>query len=290
VPSLATSRRLGRAEVLRLLDDAGVVPSKALGQHFVVDPNTVERVVRLAGVGPGEHVLEVGPGLGSLTLALAGTGAAVTAVEIDERLVALARRVLPDSVRLVHADALAIDWGPLVADAGAAGCSLVANLPYGVATPLVLGLLERTPAVRRMLVMVQREVAERLAAPPGGRGCGAPSVRVAYFARARVVGRVGPDVFFPRPRVESALLEVERRAAPAVDPALASYEEIAALVRAGFAGRRKMLRRSLAGIVAPEAFGAAGVDPTARAEELDVAAWGKLAACARSATSSPTPS
>jgi len=267
--------------VRSLLEEHDVRPTSALGQNFVVDPNTVERIARLAAVGPEDRVLEIGAGLGSLTLALAATGAAVTAVEVDPRLVAALASVVPDGVRVVEADALRADWAELLAPPGS-GWVLVANLPYNVAATLVVDLLEHVPAVRRMLVMVQREVGERLAATPGGREYGAVSVRVAYFATARLVGRVSPEVFHPRPKVESALVAIERRPEPAVPEATAGYGELLALVRAGFAGRRKMLRRSLAGLVHGRAFELAGIAPTARAEELAVEQWGMLAACERS--------
>lgn len=280
---------LGRSEVVGLLEAHGLHPSRALGQNFVVDPNTVRRIARLAGVGAGDRVVEIGAGLGSLTLALAATGAAVTAVEVDAHLVPVLRSVVePAGVRVVEADALRLDWGELLG--AGAGWVLVANLPYNIATPLVVRLLEEVPAIGRMLVMVQREVGERLAAAAGEEAYGAVSVKVAYFATAAVVGRVPPDVFLPRPRVESALVEIVRRAAPAVAPAEASYGEVAALVRAGFATRRKMLRRALAGLVTPEVFAAAGVPPDTRAEMLDVQAWGTLARCRRSSGSSPAPS
>jgi 16S rRNA (adenine1518-N6/adenine1519-N6)-dimethyltransferase len=158
---------------------------------------------------------------------------------------------------------------------------LVANLPYNIATPLVADLLAQVGAIGRMLVMVQREVGERLAAAPGSRTYGAVSVRVAYFAEARVVARVAADVFLPRPNVESVLIEIVRRPLPAVPAEVASFEEIDRLVRAGFSGRRKMLRRSLAGLVSEAAFAAAGVESTRRPEELGVETWGKLAACQR---------
>lgn len=260
-------------------------PTSSLGQNFVADPNTVERIARLAGVGPGDHVIEVGPGLGSLTLALAATGAAVTALEIDERLVTALRTIVPPSVQVVSGDALRADWASLLA--GAPEWVLVANLPYNVAATIVVDVLEHVPAVRRLLVMVQREVGERLAAGPGGREYGAVSVRVSYFATARVAGRVSAEVFVPRPNVESVLVAIERRREPAVDPSLAGYAEIVALVRAGFSGRRKMLRRSLAGLVPEEAFEQAGIEPTARAEELGVGEWGMLAACRRDVEARP---
>ena len=167
---------------------------------------------------------------------------------------------------------------------------LVANLPYNVATPLVLDLLREVPCIVRMLVMVQREAGERLVAVPGAKSFGAVSVRVGYFATAALVGRVPPGVFLPRPNVESVLVELQRRESPAVDPAVASYAEIDLLVRAGFGGRAKMLRRSLEGLVDEAIFAAAGVDGRARAEELGIEEWGKLVACRRSITFGHPPS
>ncbi len=276
---------LTRHQLKELLDEHGLRPSRALGQNFVVDANTLRRIARLSGVGPGDPVVEIGAGLGALTLALAETGASVTAVEIDRRLVPLLRsQVEPSGVRVVEADALTLDWRELldVVPPGANGSSwvLVANLPYNVAVPVVLRALDEAPGVQSMLVMVQREVGERLAAGPGSKAYGAVSVKVAYHATARVVGRVPASVFVPRPAVESALVRVERRPAVAVDPAVVPAERLFELVRAGFAHRRKMLRQSLAGVVPPEAFTAAGIDPEARAENLGVEDWGRLAACA----------
>lgn len=273
----------GRAEVAALLAAHGISPSRALGQNFVVDPNFVERVARLAAVGAGDRVVEVGAGLGSLTIALAATGAEVLAVEIDRYLEPVLRELVePLGVTVVRADAMSCDWAELLGT-GREGRPwvLVANLPYNIATPLVAELLAGVPAIGRMLVMVQREVGERLVAAPGSRSYGAASVRVAYFAEARVMARVPADVFLPRPNVESLLVEIVRRPAPRVPLAVASFEEIDRLVRAGFSGRRKMLRRSLAGLVSEEAFAAAGVEPTRRPEELGVEAWGKLAECKR---------
>ncbi len=287
LPSARPARRLGRTEIRQLLDEHGVRPTSSLGQNFVTDPNTVERIARLAGIGPGDHVLEIGPGLGSLTLARADTGAEVTALEIDDRLVAALAGIVPASVRVVAGDALRVDWSQLLAEPPGAAWALVANLPYSVATTLVIDVLERVPAIGRMLVMVQREVAERLAASPGGRGYGAVSVRVSYFASARLLGKVSAEVFHPRPKVESALVAVDRRAGPAVAAEVAGYAEIVSLVRAGFAGRRKMLRRSLAGIVDEASFACAGIAPTARAEELGVGEWGMLASCQRRIESAP---
>ncbi len=271
----------GRGEVARLLRQHGLHPSKALSQHFVTDPNTLERLARLARVGPGDHVVEIGAGFGSLTVALAATGAAVTAIEVDRGIIPVLREMVePIGVTVVEADAMSCDWAGLLA--AAPRWVLVANLPYNVATPLVLDLLGDVPAIGRMLVMVQREAGERLVAVPKAKNFGAVSVRVAYFATAVLVGRVSPEVFLPRPNVESVLVEIVRRESPAVDPAVVSYAEIDLLVRAGFGGRRKMLRRSLEGLVDEATFAAAGIDGRCRAEELGIEEWGKLVVCRRS--------
>ncbi len=264
---------LTRRDVIDLLDRHDVRPSRALGQNFVVDPNTVRRIVRLAELEPAMPVLEIGPGLGSLTLALTDEGHTVTAVELDRHLLpALAEVTADRPVTVVHADALRVDWDATLASSPR--WALVANLPYNVGTSLVLDLLERVPQVDPMLVMVQSEVGERLAAAPGTEAYGIPSVKLAYRASARVVGRVPPTVFLPRPRVESALVRITRRPVPAVgaDPVV-----LFALIDRAFGQRRKMLRRSLADVVSPAAFEAAGIDPADRPERLGIEAWGRLA-------------
>jgi 16S rRNA (adenine1518-N6/adenine1519-N6)-dimethyltransferase len=267
------------ADIAQLLSAHGIHPSRALGQNFVADPNTVRRIARLSGAGAGTNVLEIGAGLGSLTLALAETGARVVAVETDRHVLPALRSVVEASgVEVVEGDALRMDLPGLLTQRAPGPWSLVANLPYNVATPLVLRILTEVPQVTDQLVMVQREVGERMAAGAGDDAYGSVSVRIAYFAKAQVVGRVPASVFVPRPRVESVLVRLQRLPVPAVDPQLVSYERLAQVVRAGFAQRRKMLRRSLAGVVDPEAFARAGVRPDARAEELDVVAWGRLAA------------
>jgi 16S rRNA (adenine1518-N6/adenine1519-N6)-dimethyltransferase len=266
---------LSPRQVRDLLAEHGLSPSRALGQNFVADPNTVRRIARLAGVGPGDRVVEIGPGLGSLTLALVETGASVTAVELDRHLIPALRSVVePHGVRVVQGDAMSLDWDALLGPAAEPPWVLVANLPYNVATPLVLDLLAGVPAIGRMLVMVQREVGERLAARPGEKAYGIPSVKVAYRADAEVVGRVPPTVFIPPPRVESALVRITRLPAPPVD---ADPDVLFRLVDAGFGQRRKMLRRSLAGLVDAAAFERAGIRPEARAEELGLPDWASLA-------------
>lgn len=275
---------LSRPEVVSLLNTHGIRPSRALGQNFVADANTVRRIARLAEVGPGDRVVEIGAGLGSLTLALAETGAAVTAVEKDRRLVGVLGEVLgrhaPQAgVRVVEADAMELDWRALLGPEP--GWALVANLPYNVATPLVADLLDSVPEIGRMVFMVQAEVAHRLVAGVGDDAYGAVSVKVAYWSIARLLGPVPATVFVPRPNVGSALVGLHRRPRPAVDPEVVPAAQLFALVRAGFAQRRKMLRRSLAHLgVPPEAFAAAGVGPEARAEQLSVEDWGRLASAA----------
>jgi 16S rRNA (adenine1518-N6/adenine1519-N6)-dimethyltransferase len=268
---------LTRRQVRDLLDENGLSPSRALGQNFVADPNTVRRIVRLAGVGPGDRVVEVGAGLGSLTMALAETGAEVTAVEVDRHLLPVLRSVVePLGVRVVEGDAMTLDWDRVLGGdvAGEDRWALVANLPYNIATPLVLDLLVRVPAIDRMLVMVQREVGERLAAEPGSKAYGIPSVKVAYWAEAELVGRVPPTVFVPQPRVESTLVRLRRLPKPPVD---SDPERLFRLVEVAFRQRRKMLRRSLASLVDPAAFERAGVRSDARPEQLSLDDWDRLA-------------
>ena len=261
-----------RTQLNALLTAHDLGPSRALGQNFVVDPNTVRRIARLAAVGPDAPVVEIGAGLGSLTLALAETGAPVTAVEIDRHLLPVLTEVVEGlDVTVVAGDAMTLDWDALLA--GHPSWTLVANLPYNVATPLVLDLLAGVPAITRMLVMVQMEAGERLVAEPGSAAYGIPSVKVALRARARLVGKIGPDVFVPRPRVDSALVEIVRRAEPATD---ADPAQLVALMERAFNQRRKMLRRSLADRVTPEQFEAAGIDPQDRPERLSVQDWGRL--------------
>jgi 16S rRNA (adenine1518-N6/adenine1519-N6)-dimethyltransferase len=277
------------ATVRALLTENGIRPKKSLGQHFLADPNTARRVATLADVQLGDQVLEIGPGLGSLTLALLERGARVRAVELDASLARVLESVLDaavgqesDSVDVRVGDAFTIDLSELLA--GSLHWSCVSNLPYNVAVPVVVRLLEKAPAVTRIVVMVQREVGERLAARPGGREYGAVSVKVAYYAEASLLGSVPPTVFVPRPKVESMLVRLHRRESPPVS--VPSEPEFFALVRSGFAQRRKMLRsalRPLLGEHATELFECAGVSPTARAESLGLEEWAALARCAAAA-------
>lgn len=275
---------LGAAAVRALLDRHGIEPSRALGQNFVVDPNTIERIVRSAGIEAGDQVVEVGPGVGSLTTGLLAAGASVVAIEFDQHLIpALLDAVTADhgddaALEVVHADATTIDWTALFATYGPGPHKLVANLPYNVAAPVVLRALDEAPEVSEVLVMVQKEVAERLAAGPGSGAYGIPSVKVAYWGTGTVVGRVPAQVFHPVPKVESALVRIVRAESPATP---ADPDTMFRLVRQAFGQRRKMLRRSLAGSVSAQQFDDAGVDPTARPQDLDVMAWGRLAIAAK---------
>ena len=266
---------LSRADASRQLEGAGLRAKRALGQNFVVDANTVRKIARLANVDNHRHVLEIGAGLGSLTLALAETGALVTAVEVDDQLLPLLRENVDpiENITVVHADAMKLNWSTLLE--GGDDWALVANLPYNVATPLVADVLDFVPQVQRMLVMVQKEVGERFCASPSTEAYGALSVKVAFHATARIAGIVPPTVFLPRPNVDSALVEIVRHKEP-IDAQI-NQKELFSLVRMGFAKRRKMLRGSLAGRVSPEQFEKAEIAPTARAEELSVYDWMRLA-------------
>ena len=263
--------------VRSLLAGHGLRPSRALGQHFLADPNTARRIVRLAGIEPGDRVLEIGPGLGSLTLALADAGARVLALELDRHLAPVLEETVAacGAVRVEVGDALEVDFDALLDDGP---WHSVSNLPYNVAAPVVARLLEDFPRVEHLMVMVQREVGERLAAGPGDAAYGALSVKVAFHADAQLVGTVPPTVFVPPPKVGSVLVRIARRAAPAVD--VPSVDRLFALVRAGFAHRRKMLRRALQPVLGDRTttmLTAAGIDPAARAETLSLTDWAALA-------------
>jgi 16S rRNA (adenine1518-N6/adenine1519-N6)-dimethyltransferase len=266
------------ASIQALLDKHGVRPGRALGQNFLADPNTARRIVRLAGVEAGARVIEVGPGLGSLTLAIADAGASeIVALELDRHLVPVLREVLDGrAVRIEEGDALSIDWRALLGEQP--GWSMVSNLPYNVAMPLVVGVLENAPMVERLFVMVQREVGERMAAAPGTDAYGAVSVKIAYYARAELAGLVPSTVFMPKPAVDSALVRLVRRSEPPV--VVPDVERLFVLVRAGFATRRKMLRRALTTELGSRTIAvleAAGIDPSVRAETLGLAEWASIA-------------
>ncbi|WP_349261973.1 16S rRNA (adenine(1518)-N(6)/adenine(1519)-N(6))-dimethyltransferase RsmA [Actinocrinis sp.] len=274
---------LGSAEVGALAERLGVRPTKQLGQNFVIDPNTIRRIVRAAEVRPDDVVVEVGPGLGSLTLGLLGAARRVVAVELDLVLAAALPETIAERVSdaesaqrfaIVHADALRITELP-----GPPPTALVANLPYNVAVPVLLHMLEQFPSLERVLVMVQAEVADRLAAEPGGRVYGVPSVKARWYASVRRAGSIGRTVFWPAPHVDSGLVALERREPPTTG---ASRKEVFAVVDAAFAQRRKTLRAALAGWAgsaarAEEILRRAGVDPGARGEALAVDQYAAIA-------------
>ncbi|MEI6624341.1 MAG: 16S rRNA (adenine(1518)-N(6)/adenine(1519)-N(6))-dimethyltransferase RsmA [Actinomycetes bacterium] len=274
---------LGPVQIRALADELGLRPSKARGQNFVIDPNTVRRIVRLAQVGPEDVVLEVGPGLGSLTLGLVSACAHVTAIEVEpvlaRRLPATAREHLGTAaagrLSVLEADAL----HPPVPLPGPEPTALVANLPYNVAVPVLLTALGSFPSITSGLVMVQLEVADRLVAAPGSRVYGVPSAKLAWYAQARRIGRVGPNVFWPRPRVDSGLVRFERRQPP---DCRTSRDQVFACVDAAFSQRRKALRSSLAtwagGVqAADEVLRRAGVRPSDRGEVLAIEDFARLA-------------
>jgi len=274
---------LGVADIRLLANRIGLRPTKALGQNFVHDANTIRRITRIADLAPGEVVLEVGPGLGSLTLGLLDEGARVVAVEVDPRLAA----ALPETIR-ARAPGLANDLTVIARDARRLDTrldppptALVANLPYNVAVPVLLHLLELLPSIRHGLVLLQSEVADRLAAPPGSRVYGGPSVKTAWYARAERAGAVPRSVFWPVPNVDSGLVRLVRTEPPPL-PAGVDRADVFAVIDAAFAQRRKMLRSALAAwagsaAAAESVLVRAHVDPRARAETLDVAAFARLA-------------
>jgi 16S rRNA (adenine1518-N6/adenine1519-N6)-dimethyltransferase len=270
---------LGIGAIRDLAARYGIRPSRALAQHFLVDPNLARAIASDARVGPGDHVVEIGPGLGSLTVALAATGAHVLAIELDRALVPALDEVVGDLplVRVLRADATTLDWTETLG--GEAPWVMCASLPYNVATPLVLDVVANMRAVTRLVVLVQREVGQRLLAGPGDEGYGPASLRVANHATGMLVRRVPVEVFWPRPAVESVVLRLERRSRPVVESGETS---LWAVVDAGFAERRKTIRNALRRLGVSEAsipgvLAAAAVDPSARAEDLDLTAFARIA-------------
>lgn len=279
-PGNAPAPLLGASDIRRLAEEIGVRPTKTLGQNFVIDGNTIRRIVAAADIQPDETVLEVGPGLGSLTLGLLDAARSVVAIEIDPVLAAK----LPATVNhwrpgkaadfhLVLADAMKVTELPVEPTA------LVANLPYNVAVPVVLHLLQHFPSLRHGLVMVQDEVADRLAAGPGSKTYGVPSVKAAWYSGMRKAGVIGMNVFWPAPKIHSGLVAFTRREPPVTT---ATREQVFAVIDAAFAQRRKTLRAALAGwagspALAEAALLAAGIDPQARGERLGIAEFAAIA-------------
>lgn len=284
-----TGHLLGAADIRRIAADAGVSPTKKFGQNFVIDPGTVRRIVREAHIGPDSHVLEVGPGLGSLTLAILETGTTMTAVEIDpplaERLPSTIAEFMPeasDRLRVVNRDALTVDPANLADFADTSKpFTLVANLPYNVATPIILTLLERFANLDSFLVMVQKEVADRLSAAPGSKIYGTPSVKLAWYGESARAGVIGRNVFWPAPNVDSALVSFHRGPSRGSE---ALREATFRLIDAAFGQRRKTLHAALKKTVPAGAFEAAGIDPTRRGETLTIDEFVALAQAVLDAT------
>lgn len=265
---------LGASRVRALLEHHDVKPSKSLGQNFVVDPNTIRKVLGIAGVTKETRVLEIGPGAGSLTLGLAEVAHSVVAIERDERLLPVLRETLASvpNVEIVRADALSVDLGSFSAG------SLVANLPYNIAASVVLTALEKAPSIETLTVMTQREVGERLAAKPGSKLYGATSVLTRFFGEAVVAGTASRNAFWPVPNVDSVVVRIERRARPLSDDTVTFFR----VVKAAFAQRRKTLRNTLSALAgspnaAEEMLTSCGIDPSKRPETLDVDAFVELA-------------
>jgi 16S rRNA (adenine1518-N6/adenine1519-N6)-dimethyltransferase len=291
-----TGGSLGAGALRELAERHGIRPKRGLGQHFLIDPNLARAIAADAGVGPGDRVVEIGAGLGSLTRALAEAGADILAVEVDPALLPALQESVGElgRVRVLHADATDPEWQEQLGDAG---WILVANLPYNVATQLVLSTLRDVPQVERLVVMVQREVGERLVAEPGSKAYGVPSLRVAYRAEGSVVRRVPPSVFWPRPKVESVIVRLVRVTEP---PVGVDERRLWAVVDAAFAERRKTIRNALRRLGVDEAeadraLAAAGIDASVRGEALSLEAFAALVeavppeALDRSASTSEAP-
>jgi 16S rRNA (adenine1518-N6/adenine1519-N6)-dimethyltransferase len=273
---------LSRTAISAVLDRHGLSTRRSLGQNFVVDPDTVRRIVACAGVRPGDAVVEVGPGAGSLTLALVEAGARVLAIEKDSTMLAVLEEVLegadPAPV-VLEGDATALDWpsllgSALIRPAGDRGWSMVANLPYNVAVPIVIHALRNAPTIESMVVMVQEEVAARLAAVPGGRTIGVPTIKVGWYATVERVMAVPREVFLPVPRVDSAVVRITRHQPPGDER---TADVAFGLVEKAYRQRRKMLRSSLGAVLGEQELQRAGILPTARPEELDASDWARAA-------------
>ncbi|MFL3012462.1 MAG: 16S rRNA (adenine(1518)-N(6)/adenine(1519)-N(6))-dimethyltransferase RsmA [Acidimicrobiales bacterium] len=264
---------LTRTEVKNLLLKYEIHPKKSLGQNFVVEPNTIRQIIKLADLDPADFVIEVGSGLGSLTLALLESCEHVTAVEVDDVLVKILKEVtgeqIENKLRIIHADVMTLDLKQVLEERSN-HWNLVANLPYNIAVPMICDFLEKAPLISKMTVMVQREVAERMIAKVGDKAYGLPSVKIEYFAEAKIIADIPPTVFIPKPRVESSIVRIVRRDNPIISE---DYEILFSLIKSAFRHRRKMLRSSLKGILSTDDFTATEIDPTKRAENLTLKEW-----------------
>ena len=267
---------VGKSDLKDMMEKHDLRPSKSLGQNFVVDPNTILKIIRAANIEKGEQILEIGPGLGSLTSQLSATSK-VVAIELDRYLVPALEEVLNhfgkrENVEIVQEDAMKIDWQEFFAQRQGVW-KMVANLPYNIATPLLVTLLENAPEIQAIYVMVQLEVGERFAASPKSKAYGIPSVKAQYWAETKVLGKVSPNVFLPVPKVDSAILQIIRKPSPSE----VNYENFSRLIQTAFQHRRKMIRKSLNTLVPLANFSIAELSPQARPEELSVTDWVKLA-------------
>ena len=267
---------VGKSDLKDMMEKHDLRPSKSLGQNFVVDPNTILKIIRAANIEKGEQILEIGPGLGSLTSQLSATSK-VVAIELDRYLIPALEEVLNhfgkrENVEIVQEDAMKIDWQEFFAQRQGVW-KMVANLPYNIATPLLVTLLENAPEIQAIYVMVQLEVGERFAASPKSKAYGIPSVKAQYWAETKVLGKVSPNVFLPVPKVDSAILQIIRKSSP---PEV-NYANFSRLIQTAFQHRRKMIRKSLNTLVPLANFSIAELSPQARPEELSVTDWVKLA-------------
>ena len=268
---------LTRTEVKNLLLKYEIHPKKSLGQNFVVEPNTIRQIIKLADLDPEDFVLEVGSGLGSLTLALLESCKHVTAIEVDDVLVNILKETTgnqaENKLRIIHADVMKLDLQQVLEQKNSQW-NLVANLPYNIAVPVICDFLESTSLISKMTVMVQREVAERMVAKVGEKAYGLPSVKIEYFAEAKIIADIPPTVFLPKPRVESSIVQIVRRKNTMISE---NYEVLFSLIKSAFRHRRKMLRSSLKGILSTDDFALTEIDPTKRAENLALKEWELLA-------------
>ena len=266
---------IGKSDLKNIMEKHDLKPSKSLGQNFVVDPNTILKIIRAANIEKHQQILEIGPGLGSLTSQLSTTSK-VVAIELDRYLVPALEEVLNhfgerENVEIIHQDAMKIDWKEFFSHRQGIW-KMVANLPYNIATPLIVTLLENAPKIQSIFVMVQLEVGERFAASPKSKAYGIPSVKAQYWAETKVLGKVSPNVFLPIPKVDSAILQIIRKPSP---PEV-NYTNFSRLIQTAFQHRRKMIRKSLSTLIPVSNFTIAEISPQSRPEELSVADWVKL--------------
>lgn len=266
---------LGKNDLKHIMEQYDLRPSKSLGQNFVIDPNTILKIIRATNIEKGDQILEIGPGLGSLTTQLSNNNK-VVAIELDRYLIPALEEVLlqygqRENVEIIQEDAMKIDWKAFF-ETRSGTWKMVANLPYNIATPLLIILLENAPQLQEICVMVQLEVAERFAASPKSKAYGIPSVKAQYWSQAKVLGKISPNVFLPVPKVDSAILQIRRKSSPAE----VNYANFSRLIQTAFQHRRKMLRKSLNMLVPLDNFTIAEISPQARPEELSVNDWVQL--------------